>query len=59
MPYSTYTDPEVAQVGMNELQLKSKGIAYDTYQRSFDHLDRALCEGKKGHYKVHCKKGTD
>mmetsp|Transcript_1235 Transcript_1235/g.1422 ORF Transcript_1235/g.1422 Transcript_1235/m.1422 type:complete len:260 (-) Transcript_1235:61-840(-) len=59
LPYCTYTDPEISQVGLNEVQLKAQGIAYDTYQRSYDHLDRAICEGQTGHIKVHCKKGTD
>ena len=59
LPYCTYSDPEVAQVGLNEVQLKEQSIPYDVYQRSFDHLDRALCEGKQGLYKIFCKKDSD
>lgn len=59
LPYATYTHPEVAQVGYNEVQLKKQGIAYDTYSADFSHNDRALCESNDGLYKIHCKKGTD
>ncbi len=61
LPYCTYTDPEIASVGLNENNLKEKGIEYDTYTKFFDRLDRALCESKegKGIYKIHCSKGSD
>lgn len=59
LPYCTYTDPEMAQVGMNEVQLKKEGIEYDTYTKFFDKCDRAICESKNGIYKINCKKGTD
>ena len=59
LPYTTYTDPEIGSVGMNETALKSQGIKYETYTKFFDRLDRATCEGKtKGIYKVHCREGT-
>lgn len=59
LPYCTYTDPEVASVGMNEIQLKQKNIEYETYTKYFDKCDRAICEQRRGLYKVHCAKGTD
>lgn len=59
LPYCTYTDPEIAQVGQNETMLKKAGVEYDTYTKFFDRCDRALCESKRGIYKVNCKKGTD
>jgi pyruvate/2-oxoglutarate dehydrogenase complex dihydrolipoamide dehydrogenase (E3) component len=60
LPYTTYTDPEISSVGLNETQLKAAGIEYETYTKFFDRLDRAVCEGKRdGIYKVNCKKGTD
>ena len=59
LPYCTYTDPEIAQVGLNEPQLKAQGIPYDIYSQNFDHNDRALCESQKGLYRVYCKKGKD
>ena len=59
LPYATYTDPEIATVGMNEQILKEKRIEFDIYEKNFEHNDRALCESKKGHYRIYCKKGTD
>lgn len=35
------------------------GIPFDSYSKGFEHNDRALCDSKKGHYKIYTKKGTD
>ena len=59
IPYCTYTDPELAQVGMTEQALTEQKIAYDVYSKDLAHNDRALCEGRKGLYKVYCVTGTD
>jgi len=59
LPACTYTDPEVASVGQNEVQLQKAGIEYDVYTKFFDKCDRAICESRRGIYKVYCKKGTD
>ena len=44
---------------MNETSLIANKIEYETYTKWFDRMDRALCESKRGMYKVHCRKGTD
>ena len=59
VPYCTYTDPEVAHVGMNEKMLKEANIEFYLYEKSFEHADRALCDGVVGVYKIFCEKGTD
>ena len=59
LPYSTYTEPELASVGLQEDDMKKKNIEYDIYQKDFKHNDRALCESQNGIYKVFTKKGTD
>lgn len=59
LPWCTYTDPEIAHVGKYPKELEAEGVEYDTYQHSFDDNDRAICEGAKGLFKVHCKKGSD
>mmetsp|Transcript_23726 Transcript_23726/g.29486 ORF Transcript_23726/g.29486 Transcript_23726/m.29486 type:complete len:216 (+) Transcript_23726:1181-1828(+) len=59
LPWSTYTEPEIAHVGLYSWQLDKKGQAYDTFTKPFARLDRAICEGKKGFIKVHVVKGTD
>ena len=50
LPYCTYTDPEIATIGVPE---------GDVYTKHFSHNDRALCESNNGLYKIYCKKGTD
>ena len=60
VPWVTYTDPEVAHVGMYENEAKELGIEVDTYKKDFSELDRAIAEGEdQGFVKVHVKKGTD
>ena len=60
IPWATYTDPEVAHVGLYEHDLKDQGIDYATFTKTFEHLDRAILEGEtEGFVKIHTKKGTD
>jgi len=59
IPWATFTDPEVAHVGMYPRDAAEKGVEIDTYQVDMDHVDRALTEGDtSGFIKVHTKKGT-
>lgn len=58
VPWATYTDPEVAHVGLYERDLKERNIAYTTYMREFSHLDRAIVDGRqRGFVKIHVGKG--
>ena len=60
IPWTTFTDPEVAHVGLYERDIVHKGIECETYKTSLAHNDRAICEGAtEGFVKVHCQKGTD
>ena len=60
VPWCTYTDPEIAHVGMYEKDAAENGIEVDTFVRSFDQLDRAIADGEEnGIIKVHVRKGTD
>jgi len=60
IPWTTYTDPEVAHVGSYAHDLDEAGIKYDTYIRKMDEVDRAILDGEdNGFVKVHCKAGTD
>ncbi|MEM1296463.1 MAG: FAD-containing oxidoreductase [Verrucomicrobiota bacterium] len=60
IPWSTYTDPEVAHVGLYEQDLKEREIEYTTIKKTFEHLDRAILEGEtEGFVKLHLKKGSD
>ena len=60
IPWTTYTDPEVAHVGMYEWQAKERGIRVDTFIRSLSDVDRAILDGEdSGFVKVHVKRGSD
>ena len=45
MPWCTYTDPELASIGMNEKAARQAGIAYEIWSEPFSGNDRALAEG--------------
>ena len=60
IPWATYTEPEVAHVGLYEKDLKECNIAYETYKREFDDVDRAILEGDtEGFVKIYVEKGSD
>jgi len=60
IPWCTYTDPEVAHVGLYEAEAERRGIALDTYLRHFSEVDRAVIDGEEqGLVKVHVRRGTD
>jgi pyruvate/2-oxoglutarate dehydrogenase complex dihydrolipoamide dehydrogenase (E3) component/uncharacterized membrane protein YdjX (TVP38/TMEM64 family) len=45
IPWATFTDPEVARVGLNETEAKDKGIAYEVTTYGIEDLDRAIADG--------------
>ncbi len=60
VPWCTYTDPEVAHVGMYEVDAKAKGIAVETLTIPLADVDRALLDGEaEGFARVHLRKGSD
>ncbi len=44
IPWATFTDPEVARVGINELEAKEQGIPYEVTRYGIDDLDRAIAD---------------
>jgi pyruvate/2-oxoglutarate dehydrogenase complex dihydrolipoamide dehydrogenase (E3) component len=48
VPWCTYTDPEVASVGLNEKRARAQGIACRVLTEPFAGNDRALAEGEPG-----------
>ena len=46
IPWATYTDPEVARVGLNELEAKEQGIDYEVTEYGIDDLDRAIADSE-------------
>jgi pyruvate/2-oxoglutarate dehydrogenase complex dihydrolipoamide dehydrogenase (E3) component len=51
VPWVTYTDPEVAHIGLSQAEAEERGAS--TYTYPFDDLDRAIADGKmKGFVKI-------
>jgi dihydrolipoamide dehydrogenase len=60
MPWCTYTDPEVAHVGLYEQEAQDQGIKVDTLYVPLNQVDRAIVDGEvEGFAKVHIRQGTD
>ena len=60
IPWCTYTDPEVAHVGLNCREASRQGISYDHFVRDFADVDRAITDGEEGGMvSVLVEKGTD
>jgi pyruvate/2-oxoglutarate dehydrogenase complex dihydrolipoamide dehydrogenase (E3) component len=45
LPWCTYTDPELASIGMNEKMAKAAGVEYSVWTEEFKDNDRSLAEG--------------
>jgi pyruvate/2-oxoglutarate dehydrogenase complex dihydrolipoamide dehydrogenase (E3) component/uncharacterized membrane protein YdjX (TVP38/TMEM64 family) len=60
IPWATFTEPEVARVGLNEQEAKEKGIAHRVTVYGIDDLDRAIADGEAhGFVKVITAPGSD
>jgi pyruvate/2-oxoglutarate dehydrogenase complex dihydrolipoamide dehydrogenase (E3) component len=68
IPWCTYTDPEVAHVGLSEREAASRGITLDTYRVDMKDVDRAVLEHDgiskhpsvpQGFLKIHTRRGSD
>ncbi|MBN2083591.1 MAG: FAD-dependent oxidoreductase [Anaerolineales bacterium] len=60
VPWSTYVDPEVARVGLNETEAKRSGMEYVLFSAAMDELDRAVVSEEAGGFiKVLAAKGSD
>lgn len=60
IPWCTYTDPEIAHVGLYEKDARMRGIPVKTFVQEFKDLDRAVLDGDaEGFLKVHVREGTD
>lgn len=60
IPWCTYTDPEIAHVGMYERDAEAAGIPVQTFTIELKDVDRAILDGDEdGFLKVHVRKGTD
>jgi pyruvate/2-oxoglutarate dehydrogenase complex dihydrolipoamide dehydrogenase (E3) component len=59
LPWTTFTQPEVARIGLSEAEAQARGITCDVYRSAFADNDRAICEGEpEGFAKGLTRKGT-
>ncbi|HZT81487.1 MAG TPA: mercuric reductase [Gemmataceae bacterium] len=59
IPWCTYTDPEVAHVGLTAREARERGVAIDTYRVGFADVDRAVLDGDTdGFALAHARRGT-
>ena len=60
IPWTTFTDPEVARVGLSEAEAKDQGIAVEVTRYELHELDRAIADASTtGYVKVLTKPGKD
>ena len=60
IPWATFTEPEVARVGLNETEAKEQGIEYEVTTYGIDDLDRAIADSEAhGFVKVLTVPGKD
>ena len=60
VPWATFTDPELARVGLNETEARERGVAYEVTTYGVDELDRAIVdEAAHGKVKVLTAPGSD
>jgi pyruvate/2-oxoglutarate dehydrogenase complex dihydrolipoamide dehydrogenase (E3) component len=60
IPWCTYTDPEVAHVGLSEQEAQKKKIAYQVFMKPLKEVDRAVLDGEEeGFVKILVKAGSD
>ena len=60
IPWATFTDPEVARVGLSESEAKEQGVAHEVTVFGIDELDRAIADGTAhGMVKVLTVPGSD
>ena len=60
IPWCTYTDPEIAHVGLYVRQARERGIPVKTFTVPMHDVDRALTDGEEsGFVKIHVREGCD
>jgi len=60
IPWCTYTDPEIAHVGLYVRQARERGIPVKTFTIPMHDVDRAIADGEEvGFVKIHVKERTD
>ncbi|HSH01829.1 MAG TPA: mercuric reductase [Anaerolineae bacterium] len=59
IPWTVYTDPEIAHVGLFDYEAEAQGIEVDTFHISIADTDRGKADEEEGFVKIYAKKGSD
>jgi pyruvate/2-oxoglutarate dehydrogenase complex dihydrolipoamide dehydrogenase (E3) component len=60
IPWCTYTDPEVAHVGLTRREAEEHGLAVQTFRESLAEVDRAVLDGDTDGFAIaHARRGSD
>ena len=60
IPWTTFIDPEIARVGLNEKEARAQGVEFELTRFNFEELDRAIAEGEnRGFVQVLTAPGSD
>ncbi len=59
IPWTVYTDPEIAHVGLFDYEAEEKGISVETFTTKIEETDRGRTDGEAGFVKIYVKEGTD
>jgi pyruvate/2-oxoglutarate dehydrogenase complex dihydrolipoamide dehydrogenase (E3) component len=60
VPWCTFTDPEIAHVGLSEPEANERGISTDTFLQPLQEVDRAILDGEtEGFVKILVRRGSD
>ncbi|MBK7896837.1 MAG: mercuric reductase [Candidatus Promineifilaceae bacterium] len=59
IPWTVYTDPEIAHVGLFDYEAEAQGMVVDTFSHKIQETDRGRADGDDGFVKIYVKKGSD
>lgn len=59
IPWTVYTDPEIAHVGLFDYEAEAQGMAVDTFTVPIQETDRGRTDGEDGFVKIYVKQGSD
>lgn len=59
IPWTVYTDPEIAHVGLFDYEAEERGTAVDTFTVHLQDTDRGRTDGEEGFVKIYVKRGRD
>ncbi|MEJ2746642.1 MAG: mercuric reductase, partial [Anaerolineae bacterium] len=59
IPWTVYTDPEIAHVGLFDYEAEAQGTAVDTFTVHLQETDRGRTDGEEGFVKIYVKRGSD